>query len=101
MSAPSTRPGLPDTAAGNQASTWASGKPPLVEVGTYVIETDDQRIELQDMVPIGQRGSFDLNVTVGDPVTFALEGKRTAYIRKADGHEYRLLVVKNAARTKG
>ena len=41
---------------------------------------------------IGSDG-FALRVTVGKPVTFAVE-KKTAYIKFDEG-EYRLLVVKN------
>jgi hypothetical protein len=67
-------------------------KPVLTEVATYVIETDDRRFELQEMAAIGQNG-LDLQVTIGTPVTFAIE-KKTAYI-KIDGREYRLLVVKS------
>ena len=50
------------------------------------------RLELRDMVTIG-REAFDLHVTVGSRVTFAVE-KKTAYI-KLDGGEYRLLVLKS------
>jgi len=67
-------------------------KPPMTEVATYVIETDDRRYELQGMVAIGSDG-FERNVTVGMPVTFAVE-KKTAYI-KLERSEYRLLVLKN------
>ena len=72
--------------------------PALTEVATYVVETDDLRFELQDMVAIGREG-FDLHVTVGRPVTFAVE-KKTAYI-KLDGREYRLLVLKSERKKKG
>jgi hypothetical protein len=67
-------------------------KPQMTEVATYVIETDDRRYHLQAMVAIGSDG-FDLRVTVGDSVTFAVE-KKTAYIKLDEG-EYRLLVLKN------
>ncbi|HLG54652.1 MAG TPA: hypothetical protein VI485_04940 [Vicinamibacterales bacterium] len=67
-------------------------KPEMTEVATYVIESDDRRYYLQAMVAIGSDG-FDLHVTVGNSVTFAVE-RRTAYI-KLDKDEYRLLVVKN------
>ena len=67
-------------------------KPPMTEVATYVIETGDRRYELQGMVAIGSDG-FERNVTVGQPVTFAIE-KKTAYI-KLEKNEYRLLVLKN------
>ena len=72
-------------------------KPQMTEVATYVIETLDRRYELQDMVAIGREG-LELHVTVGQPVTFAVE-KKTAYI-KLDAHEYRLLVVKSERRRK-
>jgi hypothetical protein len=67
-------------------------KAELTEVATYVIETDDLRFELQDMVAIGSE-AFDLHVIVGHPVTFAVE-KKTAFI-KLDGREYRLRVLKS------
>ena len=73
-------------------------KPVPTEVAMYVIETADRRLELQDMVPIGQ-GTFEATVKVGTAVTFAVE-KRTAYIRKADGSEYRLLVLKSTRKKK-
>jgi hypothetical protein len=67
-------------------------QPVLTEVATYVIETIDRRFELQDMVALGNE-SFDVQVTVGHSVTFAIE-KKTAYI-KLDRGEYRLRVLKN------
>jgi len=67
-------------------------KPTLTEVATYVIETDDRRLELQEMAAIGQN-ALDLHVTIGTAVTFAIE-KKTAYI-KIEGREHRLLVVKS------
>jgi hypothetical protein len=70
-------------------------KPPMTEVATYVIETDDRRYDLQGMVAIGSDG-FERNVTVGKTVTFAIE-KKTAYIKLENG-EYRLLVIKNERR---
>ena len=72
--------------------------PVLTEVATYVIETVDRRFELQDMVAIG-REAFDLHVTVGNSVTFAVE-KKTAYIKLA-GREYRLQVLKSERRKQG
>jgi len=72
-------------------------KPEMTEVAIYVIETVDRRYELQDMVAIGSE-AFDVHVTVGKSVTFAVE-KKTAYI-KVDGREYRLLIVKNERRRK-
>jgi hypothetical protein len=67
--------------------------PLMADVGTYVIETDDERIELQDMTPITSGDSLDPSVVLGASVTFAIE-KKTAYIRMAGGKEHRLLVVK-------
>jgi hypothetical protein len=67
-------------------------RPVLTEVATYVIETADRRFELQDTAALGNE-SFDLQVTVGHSVTFAIE-KKTAYI-KFDRGEYRLRVLKN------
>src|SRR5207245_11194157 len=40
----------------------------MPEVATYVIETSDLRLELQDVEPIGPES---LNVTVGDQVVLA------------------------------
>ena len=67
--------------------------PQKTEVARYVIETEDRRYELQAMVAIGS-DEHASRVTVGAPVTFAIE-KKTAYI-KFDPHEYRLLVLKSA-----
>ena len=67
-------------------------KPQMTEVATYVIETDERRYHLQDMVAIGSN-QFERIVKVGSSVTFAIE-KKTAYIQLDDG-EYRLLVVKS------
>jgi hypothetical protein len=73
--------------------------PLMPEVATYVIETDDERIELQDMTAIRSGDSLDSSVVLGAKVTFAIE-KKTAYIRKADGKEHRLLVIKKGPRQK-
>jgi hypothetical protein len=67
-------------------------------VSTFVLETDDERIELQDVVPFGQNGSFEEQVTIGRSVTFAIE--KTAYIRGAGGKEYRLLLTKRGPKAK-
>jgi hypothetical protein len=66
----------------------------MADVRTYVIETDDSRIELEDVVPIGRRS---VDVTVGAAVTFAIE-KNAVYVRDSDGKEYRLRVTKKTAR---
>jgi hypothetical protein len=82
---------------GDPASARLLGpRPPKSEmtlVGTFVIETETERIELQDIVPFGENGALDAQVRIGLPATFAIE-KKTAYIRGSDGKEYRLLVKK-------
>ena len=65
------------------------------EVGRYTIETMDSRYTLEDVVPLGGPGSFDLAVKIGESVTFAVS-KSTVYI-KGDGAEYRLRLVKKQA----
>jgi hypothetical protein len=55
-----------------------------------VIETQDDRIEVKDILPVGP-GS--LNLIVGDQVMFAV-AKKTVYIRDAKGHEYRFRLTK-------
>jgi len=67
----------------------------MADVRTYVIETPDLRLELQDVVPIGRRS---VDVTIGDAVTFAVE-KNTVYIRDADGTEHKLRVTKKVQKT--
>lgn len=61
------------------------------ETRTYVIETDEFRLELKESTtadaPI-------LDAVVGDEVTFALE-KSTVYIKEAKGKERKLSVTKN------
>src|SRR5262245_53891728 len=50
--------------------------PQKTEVARYVIDTEDRRYELQDMVAIGSNELARV-VKIGDPVTFAVE-KKTA-----------------------
>ena len=66
------------------------------EVGRYTIETADSRYTLEDVVPLGGPGSFDLAVKIGESVTFAVS-KSTVYI-KGDGAEYRLRLIKKQPR---
>jgi len=66
------------------------------EVATYVIETADERLEIQELEPIGRAS---LEITIGDQVVFALE-KKTAYVKDANGTEHRLLVTKKSAKPK-
>lgn len=68
------------------------------EVGTYVIETADLRLELEAMVPVAL-SDFERQVTVGQPVTFALE-KNTVYVKLAKGREHRLRVVRKSPKKK-
>jgi hypothetical protein len=89
-------PWVGNPSGGTEPLTARTG---MTEVAAYVIETDDQRIELEDVVAIGTRGSIDVHVTVGAPVSFALN-KKTAYIRLAEGKEYRLRVTRQGPRTK-
>jgi len=66
--------------------------PPPRETRTYVIETDDVRLELkQDATVDAPR----LDVLVGDPVTFAIE-KNSVYIKDANGHETKLSLTKRS-----
>src|SRR5262249_61779534 len=42
----------------------------LADVRIFVLETETLRLELRDAVPVGKRS---IDVTIGAPVTFALE----------------------------
>ncbi len=53
----------------------------LTEYRTYVIETDELRLELREPVPPPQRS---VDALVGLPVTFAIE-KKIVYVRDEDG----------------
>lgn len=66
------------------------------EVRTYVIETDDLRLELRENTTVD---APRIDVLIGQPVTFALE-KNNAYIKDADGREHKLGVTKKVAKTK-
>ena len=71
-----------------------SPAPALAEVRTYVIETDDLRLELKENTRADARR---IDATVGEVVTFALE-KSTVYIKEADGAEHKLSVSKKIAK---
>jgi len=73
-----------------------SAAPALTEVRTYVIETDDLRLELKENTTADARR---IDATVGEAVTFALE-KNTVYIKDADGAEHKLAVTKKITKTK-
>ena len=64
------------------------------EVGTYVIETAELRLELEAMVP-AKGSDFEQEITVGQPITFALE-KNSVYVKLANGREQRLRLVKKS-----
>jgi hypothetical protein len=72
----------------------ASQAPAPTEVRTYVIVTDDLRIELKEPVPPSSR---PLAVMIGDRVTFALE-KNNLYVRADGKTEHRLQVTKRQER---
>ena len=68
--------------------------PTMTEIKTYVIATDDLRLELKEPAPPPSRS---VEAIVGQPVTFALE-KNTLYVRDSDGTEHRLQVTKKQER---
>ena len=68
--------------------------PRMTEIRTYVIDTDDLRLELKEPSPPPQRS---VEAMVGYPVTFALE-KNTLYVRDDNGTEHRLQVTKRQER---
>jgi len=96
-----TTPWVGDPSAGNRPMTPGpiAGGSSMTEVATYVIETTALRLELQGIEPIaGGKNAFDLEVKVGAPVTFALEGKRTVFVKRSNGKEQRLLLTKKTAK---
>ena len=70
--------------------------PPVIEVRTYVIETDDLRLELKENTTAD---ASRLDVDIGGPVVFALE-KKTVYIRVKETTERQLIVTKNIRKAK-
>jgi hypothetical protein len=68
----------------------------MADVRTYVIETDDLRLELEDVVQVNTRS---IDAVVGLPVTFALE-KSSVYVRDGDGVEHKLRVTKKTNKPK-
>jgi hypothetical protein len=81
--APAQRPGVV-----SQASA-------LAEVRTYVIETDDLRLELKENTTAD---APRIDATVGEIVTFAVE-KNIVYIKEGDG-EHKLSVTKKITKAK-
>ena len=87
---------------GPGASPFGGGRPSapvmraMADIRTYVIETDDLRLELEDVVRVNTRS---LDAVIGLPVTFALE-KNSVYVRDADNVEHKLRVTKKVAKAK-
>ena len=74
----------------------AVGMQAMADVRTYVIETDEFRLELKDVVPIGRRS---IDVTIGGPVTFAID-KKTVWVKDPNGMEHKLRLTKKVEREK-
>jgi len=70
--------------------------PAMMEVRTYVIETDALRIELREST---RADSPRIDARIGDPVTFALE-KNTVYIKLGARDEHRLTVTKRMVKAR-
>ncbi len=68
----------------------------MADVRVYVIETDDLRLELKDVVPVGRRS---IDVTLGTSVTFAID-KSSLYVKDLDGTEHKLRITKKIAKSK-
>ena len=68
----------------------------MAEVHTFVIETQDVRLELQEVVAVGHPS---VEAVVGATVTFAIE-KNAVYVKHADGSEDKLKVTKKIAKPK-
>lgn len=85
-----------DPRSGSPSAQPFPNKSTTPEVARYVIETDDMRYTVQDIVPLGGASSFDLAVKIGERVSFAIN-KNSVYIR-GDGTEYRLRLLKKEPR---
>ena len=70
----------------------ATTKPTLPEIATYVLETEDRRFEIEDIVPIG---AATLNIIPGDRVAFAVK-KKNVYVRDSKGVQYRFKLVRSS-----
>jgi len=68
----------------------------MADVRVFVIETDDLRIEIQDVVSVGRRS---VDAEIGEAVTFALD-KNTIYVKGENGIEYKLRVTKKTQKPK-
>jgi hypothetical protein len=67
--------------------------PAIREIRTYVIETDDLRLELKETTTAD---APRIEATIGESVTFAVE-KNTVYIKLSETKERKLSVVKKSA----
>ena len=81
---------------GNGAPRSAPTMRAMADVRIYVIETDELRLELEDVVQVNTRS---IDAVIGLPVTFALE-KNSVYVRDADGIEHKLRVTKKISKPK-
>jgi hypothetical protein len=79
-----------------RAPRVGSPAPAIAEVRTYIIETDDLRLELKENTTADAKR---VDATVGEPVTFAIE-KNTVYIKEAEGAEHKLSVSKKITKTR-
>jgi hypothetical protein len=79
-----------------RAPRVGSPAPAIAEVRTYIIETDDLRLELKENTTADAKR---VDATVGEPVTFAIE-KNTVYIKEAEGAEHKLSVTKKITKTR-
>ena len=68
----------------------------MADLRTYIIETDELRLELEDVVQVNTRS---IDAVIGLPVTFALE-KNSVYVRDSDGVEHKLRVTKKTNKPK-
>ena len=66
------------------------------DVRTYVIETDDLRLELEEVAQVNTRS---IDAVIGLPVTFALE-RSTVYVRDSHNVEHKLKVTKKINKPK-
>jgi hypothetical protein len=60
------------------------------DVKTYVIETNELRLELEEVTQVNTRS---IDAVIGLPAIFALE-KNTVYVRDSDSVEHKLRVTK-------
>ena len=79
-----------------RAPRVGSPAPAIAEVRTYIIETDDLRLELKENTTADAKR---VDATVGEPVTFAIE-KNTVYIKEAGGADHKLSVSKKITKTR-